>query len=110
VLIDAASVKTVKDETRFWAAFDNPTVLNDLPYDAPYAQKREHFAVSCAGGTCKELAGYDLDVRNRVGDGRVDGFPTPRNIAGSDGDYALLFKQVCTSPEKSPRCRCSSRA
>ena len=37
VLIDAASVKTVKDETRFWAAFDNPTVLNDLPYDAPYA-------------------------------------------------------------------------
>lgn len=100
VLIDAASVKTVKDETRFWAAFDNPTVLNDLPYDAPYAQKREHFAVSCANGTYKELAGYDLDVRNRVSDGRVDSFPTPRNIAGSDGDYELLFKQVCTSPEK----------
>ena len=100
VLIDAASVKTVKDETRFWAAFDNPTVLNDLPYDAPYAQKREHVAVSCANGTYKELAGYDLDVRNRVSDGRVDSFPTPRNIAGSDGDYALLFKQVCTSPEK----------
>lgn len=100
VLIDAASIKTVEGEVRFWAAFDNPTVLNDLPYDAPYAQKREHFAVSCANGTYKELAGYDLDARNRVSDGRVDSFPTPRNIVGSDTDYELLFNSVCATPEK----------
>jgi hypothetical protein len=100
VLLDAASVKTVQGETRFWAAFDNPTVLNDLPYDAPYAQKRQHFAVSCSNGTYKELAGYDLDVRNRVSDGRVDSFPTPQPIAGSDADYALLFHTVCVTPEK----------
>lgn len=100
VLIDAASIKTVQGETRFWAAFDNPTVLNDLPYDAPYAQKREHFAVSCANSTYKELAGYDLDARNRVSDGRVDSFPTPRAMAGSNDDYELLFKHVCATPEK----------
>jgi hypothetical protein len=100
VLLDAASIKTVQGETRFWAAFDNPTVLNDLPYDAPYAQKREYFAVSCANGTYKELAGYDLDVRNRVSDGRVDSFPTPQPIAGGNADYARLFNTVCVTPEK----------
>ena len=100
VLIDASSLKTVDGEVRFWAAFDNPTVLNDLPYDAPYAQKREHFAVSCAKGTYKELAGYDMDARNRVSDGRVDNFPTPRGIGGSDADYELLFSKVCVNPEK----------
>ncbi|UMY46730.1 hypothetical protein [Pseudomonas azotoformans] len=100
VLIDANSIKTVNGETRFWAAFDNPTVLNDLPYNAPYAQKREHFAVSCKGGTYKQLAGYDMDANNRVSDGRVDSFPTPQNIAGSNADYELLFNKICVSPEK----------
>ncbi|WAT25900.1 hypothetical protein [Pseudomonas sp. GXZC] len=100
VLIDANSIKTVNGDTRFWAAFDNPTVLNDLPYNAPYAQKRERFAVSCKDGTYMELAGYDIDANNRVSDGRVDSFPTPQNIAGSNADYALLFNNVCTSPEK----------
>ncbi|MGY4638283.1 hypothetical protein [Pseudomonas sp. TE24901] len=100
VLIDANSIKNVNGETRFWAAFDNPSVLNDLPYNAPYAQKREHFAVSCAAGTYKELAGYDMDADNRVSDGRVDSFPTPQKIAGSNADYELLFNNVCTRPEK----------
>ncbi|MBT1260195.1 hypothetical protein KHP07_07490 [Pseudomonas sp. VS40] len=100
VLIDANSIKTVNGETRFWAAFDNPTVLNDLPYNAPYAQKREHFSVACKAGTYMQLAGYDMDANNRVSDGRVDSSPTPQNIAGSNADYELLFKNVCVTPEK----------
>lgn len=100
VLIDANSIKTANGETRFWAAFDNPTVLYDLPYNAPYAQKREHFAVSCKGGTYMELAGYDMDADNRVSDGRVASLPTPQAIAGSNADYQLLFNHVCTAPEK----------
>ncbi|MGA9701062.1 hypothetical protein [Pseudomonas sp.] len=100
VLIDASSVKTLNGETHFWAAFDNPTVLNDLPYNAPYAQKRERFAVSCKDATYKELAGYDMDADNRVSDGRVDSFPTPQKIAGSNADYELLFNKVCVNPEK----------
>lgn len=100
VLIDANSIKTVNGETRFWAAFDNPTVLNDLPYNAPYAQKREHFSVACKAGTYLQLAGYDMDANNRVSDGRVDSFPTPQNIAGSNADYELLFNKVCVNPEK----------
>lgn len=100
ILIDANSLKTVNGETRFWAAFDEPAVLNDMPYNAPYAQKREHFAVSCTGGTYKALAGYDMDADNRVSDGRVDSFPTAQKITGSNADYELLFNKVCMSPEK----------
>ncbi|MGY2372930.1 hypothetical protein ACW9IB_00185 [Pseudomonas sp. SDO524_S393] len=100
VLIDANSVKTVNGETRFWAAFDNPSVLNDLPYNAPYAQKREYFAVACNGGTYKALAGYDMDAANRVSDGRVDSFPTPQPVAGANADYTLLFNSVCATPDK----------
>ncbi|WP_339436566.1 hypothetical protein [Pseudomonas sp. EL_65y_Pfl1_R32] len=100
VLIDANSIKTVNGETRFWAAFDEPAVLNDMPYNAPYAQKREHFAVSCTDGTYKALAGYDMDADNRVSDGRVDSFPTPQKIAGSNADYVQLFNKVCVNPQK----------
>lgn len=99
VLIDANSIKTVDGETRFWAAFDEPSILNDVPYNAPYAQKREHFAVSCTGGTYKVLAGYDMDADNRVSDGHVYNLPAPQGIAGSNADYALLFKNVCVSPQ-----------
>ncbi|WP_339471639.1 hypothetical protein [Pseudomonas sp. EL_65y_Pfl1_R83] len=100
VLIDANSIKTVNGETRFWAAFDEPAVLNDMPYNAPYAQKREHFAVSCTDGTYKALAGYDMDADNRVSDGHVDSFPTPQKIAGSNADYVQLFNKVCVNPQK----------
>ncbi|WP_259695952.1 hypothetical protein [Pseudomonas frederiksbergensis] len=103
VLLDRNSVSTDNGETRFWAAFDNPAVLNDLPYNAPYAQKRERFAVSCATGTFKLLAGYDLDARNRVSDGRVDVSPTPQPIAGSNADYQALFALVCGNGQQTAR-------
>jgi len=100
VLLDRNSVSTVNGETRFWGAFDNLVVLNDLPYNAPYAQKREHFAVSCTAGTFKLLAGYDLDARNRVSDGRVDVSPTSQPIAGGNADYQALFAQACGSAQQ----------
>lgn len=103
VLLDRNSVSTVNGETRFWAAFDNPVVLNDLPYNAPYAQKREHFAVVCATGTFKLLAGYDLDARNRVSDGRVDVSPTLQPIAGSNADYQALFALACGSAQQTAK-------
>lgn len=95
MLLDRNSLSTDNGETRFWAAFDNSKVLNDLPYNAPYAQKRERFAVSCTAGTYKLLVGYDLDARNRVSDGRVDVSATPQLIAGSNADYQVLFALVC---------------
>lgn len=100
VLLDRSSLTVVNGETRFWAAFDNPTLLNDMPYNAPYAQKREHFAVSCASGTFKLLAGYDLDARNRVTDGRVDVSPTAQPVASAVSDYQVLFSQVCGDAER----------
>jgi hypothetical protein len=100
VLLDRNSVSTDNGETRFWAAFDNPTVLNDVPYNAPYAQKRERFAVSCTTGTFKQLAGYDLDARNRISDGRVDRSPAPQPIAGSNADYEALFALVCGDAQR----------
>lgn len=103
VLLDRNSVSTNAGETRFWAAFDNPAVLNDPPYNAPYAQKRERFAVACNTGTFKQLAGYDLDARNRVSDGRVDVSPTPQPIAGSNADYQALFALVCGNGQETAR-------
>lgn len=99
-LLDRNSVKTVNGEVRFWAAFDSPTVLTDMPYDAPYAQKREQFAVSCAAGTYKMLAGYDLDANNRVTDGRVTASPAAEQIVGSNADYQALFALACGNAEK----------
>jgi hypothetical protein len=103
VLLDRNSISGTNGEVRFWAAFDNPTVLNDMPYNAPYAQKREHFAVSCASASFKLLAGYDLDASNRISDGRVDVSPTVQPIAGSDADYQALFAQVCGGVDKTAR-------
>jgi hypothetical protein len=99
VLLDRSSITVQNGETRFWAAFDYPAVLNDVPYNAPYAQKREHYAMSCTAATVKLLAGYDLDAHNRVTDGRVDGAPTAEPVA-SDPDYQLLFEQVCGAKER----------
>jgi hypothetical protein len=100
VLLDRNSISVTNGETRFWAAFDNPAVLNDMPYNAPYAQKRERLAVSCASGTFKFLAGYDLDARNRVSDGQVDVSPTAQPVAGANPDYLALFSQVCGAAER----------
>jgi hypothetical protein len=101
VMLDRNSVKTQGTETLFWGAFDEQSILFDLPYNAPYAQKREHYAVDCAKQTYRVLAGYDVDVFNRVTDGLVSPVPAVEPItAGIDADYALLFKQVCSSPEQ----------
>lgn len=100
ILLDASSLRSQSGVVMFWGGFDYPDIRLDLPYNAPYAQKREHFAVDCAGQTYKLLAGYDLDASNQVTDGTVFAKPDVQPIAASAGDYALLFAQVCTAPER----------
>lgn len=101
LMLDRNSLKTQGAETLFWGAFDEQSILFDLPYNTPYAQKREHYAVDCAKQTYRVLAGYDVDVFNRVTDGLVSPVPAVQPItAGIDADYALLFKQVCSGPEQ----------
>lgn len=98
VLIDRNSLKTEGGELKFWAAYDDPFIAFDLPYDAPYAQKREHYAVDCSKQTYRQIAGYDLDADNTVTDGQ-ESFPlTSKAIAGSNDDYELLFKLACEKP------------
>lgn len=100
ILLDANSLRSQSGIITFWGGFDYPDIRLDLPYNAPYAQKREHFAVDCAGQTYKLLAGYDLDAGNQVTDGKVFGKPDVKPIVASTEDYALLFAQVCTAPER----------
>jgi len=99
VMLDRNSVRTVNGETRLWAAFDNPTVLNDMPYNAPYGQKRELFALNCAAGSYKLLAGYDLDARNRISDGSIDSAATAQPVSGSNADYQAVFALACGSAD-----------
>lgn len=100
ILVDANSLSSQSGIIRFWGGFDYPSIRLDLPYNAPYGQKREHFALDCAGQTYKLLAGYDLDVGNLVTDGKVFDNPIAQPIASSTADYALLFAQVCAAPER----------
>lgn len=98
VLLDLNSIKNQNGVTKFWAAYDNRLIALDLPYSAPYAQKREHYAVDCNQQTYRLLAGYDLDEKNQVTDGRVDAAPMSEPMAGSNEDYVVLFQAVCKAP------------
>ncbi|MHA3734699.1 hypothetical protein ACXR0M_03375 [Pseudomonas sp. Eth.TT006] len=99
VLIDRNSFKNEGGELKFWAAYDNPFVAFDMPYDAPYAQKREHYAVNCAKQVFRQVAGYDLNADNSVTDGQDRISLTSTAIAGSNADYEMLFKLACENPQ-----------
>jgi len=99
VLIDRSSLRKVGEAMQFWGAYDSPVIGHDLPFNAPYAQKREHYAVDCARQTFQLLAGYNVDERNTVTDGGVFFQPKDYSVSGSDADYQLLFKTVCESPD-----------
>ncbi|MDE1169181.1 MAG: hypothetical protein PW845_28295 [Pseudomonas sp.] len=99
VMIDRNSVKSQGNALRFWAAYDDPVITLDPPYNAPTAQKREHFAVDCSKQTYSLLAGYDVDERNTVTDGAVFFAPKAEPIAAGNADYQVLFKTVCGKPD-----------
>ncbi|MDD1015685.1 hypothetical protein [Pseudomonas rubra] len=100
VLIDRNSIRKMGNDVSLWAAFDQPSILLDLPYNAPYAQKREHHRFNCSAGTDTLLAGYDVDGNNRVTDGMVPSLPKPEPVAGSNADYQALFALACATPDK----------
>ncbi|CAK9888513.1 MULTISPECIES: hypothetical protein [Pseudomonas] len=99
VLVDRSSINKMGNEVSLWAAFDQPSILLDLPYNAPYAQKREHHRFNCSTGTYTLLAGYDVDANNRVTDGMVPSLPKPEPVAGSNADYQALFALACATPD-----------
>lgn len=100
VLIDRNSLRKDGNAVQFWAAYDQPQILLDLPYNAPNAQKREHYRVDCSKRTYSLLAGYSLDAKNQVTDGQVDPKPLAKSIAGSSQDYQQLFGLACANPEQ----------
>ncbi|QVM98511.1 hypothetical protein JYG36_10195 [Pseudomonas sp. SORT22] len=100
VLVERNSIAKIGDEVSLWAAFDQPSILLDLPYNAPYAQKREHHRFNCSTGTYTLLAGYDVDADNRVTDGMVPSLPKPAPVAGSNADYQALYDLACATPDK----------
>lgn len=100
VLVDRNSINKVGNDVSLWAAFDQPSILLDLPYNAPYAQKREHHRFNCSAGTYTLLAGYDVDANNRVTDGMVPSLPKPEPVADSNADYQALFALACATPDK----------
>lgn len=100
VLIDRNSLQTQGSETLVWAAYDSPSVLLDMPYNAPYAQKREHYGFDCSAKTYRLLAGYDVDAGNQVTDGNVELKAVPAPIASSNEDYRLIFAAACGAAEK----------
>lgn len=99
VMIDRNSLKTEGNELKFWAAYDNPYVAFDMPYNAPYAQKREHYAVNCSRQVFRPIGGYDLNVDNTVTDGQDRTSLATQPIAGSNDDYEMLFKLACEKPQ-----------
>lgn len=99
VLIDRNSLKNEGGELKFWAAYDNPFVAFDMPYDAPYAQKREQYAVNCTTQVFRQVAGYDLNAANTVTDGQDRTSLTSTAIAGSNAEYEMLFKLACEKPQ-----------
>lgn len=98
VLVDRNSLARDGDSLQFWSAFDSPAIGHDMPYNAPYAQKREHYSVDCAKQTFSLLAGYDVDEKGSVTDGGVFFEPKRYSVNGSDADYQLLFKAACAVP------------
>lgn len=96
-LIDIASVETSDGALRFWGAFDYPRMDFDLPYRAPFGQKRERFRLACPSQAYAQTSGFDIDERGRVTDGRVDGDKAKSYVVGGDtnADYKALFKAAC---------------
>lgn len=99
VLLDRNSLKAEGDEIRFWAALDEPTVTAGRPYNAPSAQKREHYALDCSKQTFRLLMGYDVDERDKVTDGKLFKAPQPQPVSRSVPEYQTLFRAVCAKPE-----------
>lgn len=99
VLIDRNSLKTQGNEIQVWAAFDAAAILSDLPYNAPYAQKRERYAFDCTRQTYRRLVGYDVDADNHVTDGDVHLKAAHRPIPDSDKQLRLIYARTCDSPE-----------
>ncbi len=98
-LIDLASIETSGDALLFWGAFDYPRMDFDLPYRAPFGQKRERFRLACQSQSYAQVSGFDIDERGRVTDGRVDGDKAKSSVVGGDtnADYKALFKAACGS-------------
>lgn len=96
-LIDIASVETSDGALLFWGAFDYPRMDFDLPYRAPFGQKRERFRLACQSQSYAQVSGFDIDERGRVTDGRVDGDKAKSHVIGGDtnADYKALFKAAC---------------
>ncbi|RTD86017.1 hypothetical protein EJO68_29370 [Variovorax atrisoli] len=96
-LIDIASVGTSDGALFFWGAFDYPRMDFDLPYRAPFGQKRERFRLECQTKSYAQVSGFDIDERGRVTDGRIDGAKAKSNAIGTDtnSDYQALFKAAC---------------
>lgn len=100
ILLDRSSLISTNGVTQFWGAYDEPQLGHDKPYNAPVAQKREHYAVDCAKQTFSLLAAYDLDEKQTVTDGKVFVNTTPTAVAKAHVDYRLLFDWVCKKPER----------
>ncbi|NVM88741.1 hypothetical protein [Variovorax sp. SG517] len=96
-LIDIASVETSDGALFFWGAFDYPRMDFDLPYRAPFGQKRERFRLECQTKSYAQMSGFDVDERGRVTDGRVEGTKAKPSVIGADtnSDYLALFKAAC---------------
>ena len=96
-LIDIASVETSDGALLFWGAFDYPRMDFDLPYRAPFGQKRERFRLACQSQSYAQVSGFDIDERGRVTDGRVDGEKAKSHLVDGDtnADYKALFKTAC---------------
>ncbi|TSD59414.1 hypothetical protein FFI97_003515 [Variovorax sp. KBS0712] len=97
-LIDIASVETSEGALLFWGAFDYPRMDFDLPYRAPFGQKRERFRLACPSQSYAQVSGFDIDERGRVTDGRVEGDRAKSYTVGGDtnADYKALFKAACS--------------
>jgi len=100
LLLDRNSLSTAGDEVRFWGAIDSPVIRQSPPHNAPYAQQRERYAVSCGAGTFKRLASYSLDASNQVSDGGVDRSPPSQAIASGNPQQRALLAKVCEGADK----------
>ena len=98
VLLDRNSIKPDGAEVHFWAALDEPAITSSRPYNAPSAQKREHYALDCSKQTYRLLMGYDVDARNLVTNGKLFKDPKPQLVSSSVPEYQTLFRSVCGTP------------
>lgn len=70
IFVDTTSITEAEGGLRrVWAGFDYPQLAYDLPYGAPYGQKRERLEFDCRRNTYRMIAGYDVDPGDKVTDG-----------------------------------------